>query len=107
MALSKILRRWKREQLIQGDEFSSTLVGSDTTSGSEVERAILDNPDLLDTTWRLDSDGARRSEILRLAGLIRPVPTWAIALANRSVSETGYWYTWLSPHAKKRWDCYR
>ena len=53
----------------------------------EVERAILDSPTLLDKVWRMDTEGVRRSEITRLAGLIRPIPSWAIALANRSLTE--------------------
>lgn len=102
LALSKILLRWKRHQLVNGDEFFLRhWLHQTPLVDLEVERAILDNPELLDKTWRLDTDGARRSEIIRLAGLIRPVPSWAIALANRGVVETGYWPTWLSPHAKE------
>ena len=101
MALSKVLLRWKREQLYKGNEFFLQHWLHQTPHVDlEVERAMLENPHLLDTAWRLDTEGARRSEIVRLAGLIRPVPTWAIALANRSVIETRYWPTWLSPHAK-------
>ena len=97
-----ILRDWKRQQLAQGASFFlERWIEQGPKVDLEVERAVLDSPELLDIVWRLDVDGCRRSEIVRLAGLVRPIPTWAIALAHQWILETGYWPIWLSAHAKE------
>ena len=100
--LGHILRDWKRQELSRGGSFFlERWIEQAPSVDLEVERAVLDSPDLLDRLWRLDVDGQRRSEIVRLAGLARPIPTWAIALAHQRIVETGYWPIWLSPHVKE------
>ncbi len=90
---------WKRQLLHLGDPLLlQSWIDSAPEIDLEVERAVLDAPELLTKLWRLDEESVRRSEILRLAGLLRPVPTWAIAFAQRQIQQHGHWPTWLSPH---------
>ncbi len=95
----QVLLIWKRQLLQAGDiVLLQSWIASAPETDLEVERAVLDAPSLLTVLWKLDEEALRRSEILRLAGLIRPVPNWAIAFGQRQIYQHGYWPTWLSPH---------
>ena len=67
----------------------------------DVERAILQDEQLLSLLWQKDSLGQRRSELLRLAGLVTEMPYWAVVEATRLVQQEQYWPKWLSPYASE------
>ncbi len=100
--VQEVLLSWKERLLL---EYNPPLIRSWLHRAPMVdrdfERIILEHPPLLDAVWELDVDGQRRSEILRLAGLSKPIPAWSIAFAQRIIQERRYWPTWLSPYAKE------
>ena len=97
--LRRIIVDWKRILLCDSDAMLlQRWIDTAPKTDLDVDRAVLDKPLVLTHLWRLDKEGVRRSEILQLSGLIRPIPHWAIAYAQRHIVQTGYWPTWLSPY---------
>jgi len=97
--LNRIIVDWKRILLCDSDTILlQRWIDTAPKTDLDVDRAVLDKPLVLTHLWRLDKEGLRRSEILQLSGLIRPIPHWAIAYAQRHIVQTAYWPTWLSPY---------
>lgn len=99
--VNRIIVDWKHILLCTSDTILlQRWIDTAPKTDLDVDRAVLDEPLILTHLWRLDKDGARRSEILQLSGLIRPIPHWAVAYAQRHIVQTGYWPTWLSPYIR-------
>lgn len=65
----------------------------------EIEKRALLDIAFLTSLWKMDVYANRRSEIVRIAALHNPIPTWLIALARKSVLQEKRWPQWLSPFA--------
>ena len=47
--------------------------------------------------WQ-DKKVMRRQEILRIVALVKPIPRWALSIANKQITREATWPNWLSPH---------
>ena len=67
-------------------------------SDSLMERYLLQDVQKLSKAWRQDKKVMRRLEILRIAALQKPIPKWALSVANKQITRKFLWPHWLSPY---------
>ena len=72
----------------------------DTSPASDplMERYLLQDVNKLSKAWRQDKKVMRRQEILRIAALQKPIPRWALSVANKQITRKAVWPHWLSPY---------
>ena len=63
-----------------------------------MERYLLQDVQKLSKAWRQDKKVMRRQEILRIAALQKPIPRWALSIANKQITREATWPNWLSPY---------
>lgn len=74
-----------------------------------LKEKLSTSKDLLTIAWRYRG-AERHSELLQWAGILAPVPDWAINEAMRETRNVGQWPRWLSPHRSEsapilKWMC--
>jgi hypothetical protein len=67
----------------------------------DIRRALTIDSQFLAIAWKSDKKGARRREVLSIAALQKPVPRWAILVAEREVQQSTIWPHWLSPFRRE------
>ena len=73
-------------------------IDSAPASDPLMERYLLQDVQKLSKAWRQDKKVMRRQEILRIAALQKPIPRWALSVANKQITREAVWPHWLSPY---------